>query len=119
MIIVLHRSIDFLPNWWTFDSLVDARVAAAQFLRAAAPEFAADARGHLLKAADIYDQFVKSTAICFENKDAFLGPWTGKSLADWTPENRAREVAILTSARTLDEQAIAEIDAAVNIEDGR
>jgi len=56
------------------------------------------------------------TSATFTKKDVFLGPWTGKSDNDWTPEVRTREKAILTQCKTLEAAAIAEIEKAVAAE---
>jgi hypothetical protein len=49
----------------------------------------------------------------FEDKNAFLGPWTGKKDQDWTPDARVRESALLTRCEELEAQAIDELRKAI------
>jgi len=42
----------------------------------------------------------------FERKGVFLGPWTGKSQADWTPEIRQREQELLLRATKIEAAAV-------------
>ncbi len=87
----------FFVSWWCFCSMADARVAAAKFLR----------ENGLGAAADLYQREVDLLGSAFESKDAFLGPWSGKSAADWTAETREREQEILKRARGIEERAAA------------
>lgn len=97
-------------NWWNFDCLCDSRTAAVKYLRASADLFTEPARVHILKAADLYEQERALAAkATFEDKNAFLGPWTGKKDQDWTPDVRVRESALLTRCEDLEAQAIAEL----------
>jgi len=103
-------------NWWLMDTLIDARGAATKYLRANASLFSPAAQAHLLKAAQLYDEELGVTSATFNKKDVFLGPWTGKSDKDWTPEVRTHEKALLAQCKTLEAQAIAEIEKALAAE---
>lgn len=100
------------PTWWTFDCLVDARRTAAKALRTFATSEPAAAE-HLLTAADRYEALVQALSVSYRDRNAFLGPWSGKKLADWTPEVRAREIALLGTAKRLDGEAIAALEKAL------
>jgi hypothetical protein len=47
------------------------------------------------------------------HKLAFLGPWSGKGIAQWSEEVRANERATLSTWRELETQAVAELEAAL------
>lgn len=77
----------FFVSWWNMDCLYDARIAAESFLRQNLDIT------DLSKAAHLYRQEVKTLhQVSVVAKEAFLGPWSGKSIADWTPEVRLREI---------------------------
>ncbi len=103
----------FQPSWWTFCVLADARMQASVYLRSIAPLFEGEAKAAIERAAEIYGQSAAVLGPVFGAKDAFFGPWSGKSIADWTDAVRTREVAILVRSRELDAQAIAEIEKAI------
>ena len=42
----------------------------------------------------------------FERKEVFFGPWSGKSIADWTPEVRRQEQELLLKAMEIETRAI-------------
>jgi hypothetical protein len=107
------RSNLFFVSWWNFDSLCDARHAAVLFLQDAAAVPGGDAGGALERAAALYRQEAELLCSVFPGKDAFLGPWSGKSESDWTDEVRAREREILSSALALESPAITEIEKAL------
>jgi len=101
-------------SWWCFDCLVDARRAAAQFLNDRAQESEGDLRAALTEAAQIHGQTARKAAdACFRQHEAFLGPWTGKTVDDWTPDVRDRERAILSEVEESDRRATAVLDRAV------
>ncbi|KKO11392.1 hypothetical protein LCGC14_0018730 [marine sediment metagenome] len=104
----------FFANWWCFGILVDARNTAAVFLREYADAAGDDqAATHIRKAADLYQQEGQLLGAFYGTKDAFIGPWSGKSAEDWTDEVRQREFAAIAQAHSLDRQAIAELEAAL------
>jgi hypothetical protein len=104
----------FHPSWWTFSSLADARAAAAKYVRDVAETLPPDARPALLRAADLYDQAAKVAGSIFVTRDAFLGPWSGKTFEQWDDATRQREIDLLTKLRTLDGAAVREIDEALS-----
>jgi len=109
-----QRESLLFSNWWCFSVLAGARGSAVTFLREYADAAGSDkAAKHLAKAVTIYAEAGEMFGGAFGDQDAFLGPWTGKQLADWTDEVRQREIEIITKAHELDRQAIAEIEAAL------
>lgn len=100
-------------NWWNFNTMADARDAAVTFLREAAAELGGRYASALRRAADAYQRECDLLGAVFAAKDAFLGPWSGKSIEDWSAAVRRREREILTQAREIEHAAIAEIEKAV------
>ncbi len=105
-----QRKSLFFVNWWCFDCLWDARQSAAAFLNEKASLFSEEAGLLLRRAAGIYSEELETLGIVFHQKEAFLGPWTGKSIDQWTPEVRAREAALLESVRAKESRALALLD---------
>jgi ankyrin repeat protein len=103
-----RRAQCFDVSKWNLNCLNDAHWAAAKYLRANAPLFDAESRFTLEKAASLYERFGQVTGNpTWGEKSVFLGPWSGKSIADWTPEVQQREIQILSDVRTMDRTAIA------------
>lgn len=96
----------FMVNWWNFMTLNDARTAAATFVRRGVRFADGDARTALQQAQARYQDEANVLMRAFRTQDAFLGPWQKKTVADWTPEVRAREVQMLSEARKLDAEAV-------------
>ncbi|UCD94269.1 MAG: hypothetical protein JSU69_10975 [Candidatus Zixiibacteriota bacterium] len=103
----------FFVGWWCFAALRDARDAAATFMIEHAGLLGEKCSKPLDKAAEIYGRLANMLAQPFRDRDVFLGPWTGKSINDWTPEVRRREIEILSEVRKHDAAAIFEIDRAL------
>jgi len=103
----------FFVGWWCFTNLVDARRQAATFLNDHADLFESKSRKLLYSAADIYRREVKLMGNVFKNQDAFLGPWSGKKIEDWTEEVRQCECDILNQVRQFDNEAVKQIDKAI------
>jgi hypothetical protein len=103
----------FFVSWWCFDALWDARRSAADFLAAEAATVDGEARAALERAAGLYRREADRCAAAFRARDAFLGPWTGKAIGDWTPEVRGRERQILGELRRLDAAAVADLEKAL------
>jgi len=103
----------FFCSWWTFDGLWDARKAAAAFLDAAAETFEGDGRAAVERAAALYRE---DAAALEAAQGDFLGPWTGKNVADWSAEVRSREQAVLLKACEIEGRAIAELEKALATE---
>jgi hypothetical protein len=112
----VQRASVFMVNWWNFDCLEDARRSAVGFLKDSAKLFDGKAANAILSAASIYER-ESNELLCpaFGRKDAFLGPWTGKSVADWTQETRAREADILSKCAALESEAIRHIETALSL----
>ena len=103
----------FFLNWWSFDVLTDARRRAPEYLTGRAPHLNAKARKAVERAAEIYKKESNLLWATFMAKSAFLGPWTGKKIKDWTPAVRNREQKVLAKAAALEAQAIAELEKAL------
>ena len=96
----------FHPSQFCYSTLLDARAAAAAFLREHAPLLEGQARAALERAADLYAQ-QRSHMISHEP------PWSKKPFAEWFVETRPRMRQLLTDALRIETDAIAQIDAAV------
>lgn len=107
------RAMLFFVSWWVFDVMADAREAAIRFLSAHAAEFSGAAQGAITTAAELYRQEQQMFARAFADKNAFFGPWSGKSITDWTPQVRQREAEILGECCNIEQQAIALLREAV------
>ena len=103
----------FFVSWWNFSSLADARVAAVRFLRESGALLSGQAEQSLAAAAEAYEREVSLLGSAFGSKDAFLGPWSGKTIADWTPEVRQHEREILMRAAEIETAAIGEMEKAL------
>lgn len=108
------RQLLLHTNAWNLMTMVDARHAAVTFLEENASLLEEPARQAVLRAAGAYRQaaaFLDSTP--FNKSGCFFGSWAGKSLKDWTPEVRRREVELLTKAEQFDTAAMAALQKAV------
>ncbi len=106
----------FFADWWNYEAFQDARTRAAAFLKDEAPNLGDKGRDAVLRAAALYEQEGKLLVAQIEKPEGFLGPWSGKGFADWTPAVREREQQILAQALGLERQAIAEIEASLKAE---
>lgn len=102
----------FFANWWVYSQWADAREAAVKFLAKAADEAGGEAGAVLRKAKQHYDEEAKLLGSIFGKQDAFLGPWSGKKIANWTPDVRKREQEILAEAAKLEATAVVEMEKA-------
>ncbi|HUW81463.1 MAG TPA: M56 family metallopeptidase [Phycisphaerae bacterium] len=103
-----------LGNAWCYESLIDARQAAAKYLRSIVEEFSPEAGAHLTAAADHYEKVadtLKPTA-----KHARY-PWQLKGQENWTEAMRQAQTAALKDALAFERQAVAEIQGALDAED--
>ena len=103
----------FFVSWWCFTSLLDARRQAAFFLNEHADLFVHPIRSILQKAASVFGEEARLLDDVFTSKEAFLGPWSGKGISEWTPELRAREQETLNRIREKDAAALLELDKAL------
>jgi len=67
----------------------------------------------LIREAGIYGRESELFRQAFRDRAAFFSPGTGKTTTDWTDAVRQREAEILLAAAKLEDQAIAEIEAAL------
>ncbi len=102
----------FFTSWLCLDNIADARKTAVSFLRDRASLLDAAAES-LNRAAAIYEEEGQTLADIFAAKDAFLGPWSRKSINDWTDSVRKREREILADLSSRESAAIAEIEKAL------
>lgn len=75
-----------------------------------------EAANALLRAAALYHEECRAfhaTMPPHGHGVAFLGPWTGKGIAQWSEEVHSNERHFLATWRELDTQAIAEFEAAL------
>ncbi len=100
----------FFVNAWNYQTLADARKHAVKYLKENAKLLPEPARKHLDRAEELYRQEVE---ILNSVPGTFRGPMGGKKLEKWTPADRKREAEILSKALKLEQQAIAEIEAAL------
>lgn len=105
-------------NAFTYGSLEHNRQFAVTYLRSIEAGFSPKAAGHLHKAADFYDK--SHQAIALERPDIKC-PWSLfpadlKGGADWTSGMRHTQAAVLREMASLDQQAIAEIQLALQAE---
>jgi hypothetical protein len=105
-----------LGNAYTYSCLIDARLAAARYLRGIAVEFKPAASAHLMKAADIYDGLQLS--LC-QGREAVPFPWALKNGATWTRKMRVMQAGLLKEAAAMDDRAVAELRAALVADEGR
>lgn len=105
-----QRKLLFFVDWWTFDSLADARSAADRFLRRNAEYFLGSQHRHLLQAAALYNEEARLLRSILSEKQAFLGPWTGKGFEHWTSGTRQREMSILNQVLSLETAAVGELE---------
>lgn len=99
-------------NFWIFESLIDARKAAAIYLRDVARDFPGDAQGHLTSAAENYEEMVEvlSPRPTWEIAPP---PWDTESVKAWTGAMRHEQARLLRQALTLECQALGEIKRAL------
>jgi len=98
-------------NWWNFDCLSEARGCAARYLRTRSNLFSGDGSKRLAQAAMVYEQSAKMLAEGLKQFNIADKPgWAQPDyMAKWTPEVRARQIAVLEQARDLDARGIGEL----------
>lgn len=104
------RRLLFFVNWWVFDCLADARVAAEKYLRRNEEYFYGSTHRHLLDAATVLGDEARLLRGAIADKQAFLGPWTGKNIEHWSGAVREREAALLARVLELESTAIGELE---------
>ncbi len=106
----------FHATWWNIDCWHSARSNAQSYLKELAAQLDGESANALLRAAGCYDEQCRrfhATMAPHGDSMAFLGPWTGKGIAQWSDEVRANERELLASFRELDALAIAELQASL------
>jgi hypothetical protein len=106
------KELLFFVSWWNYSCLYDARKAAVAFLRSSEDGPGGEA---MAEAADVYEQELDLLASAFENKDVFLGPWSGKTMQDWTEDVVVLEREILIDAMEMETEAIGHIRRAIGV----
>ena len=105
-----ERELLFFVSWWCFTNLIDARRAAVTFLRDHLDAISGEAREALSRAIGLYEEEINLLSPpSFERQEVFLGPWTGRSFGDWTPNMRRCEQELLMQALEIERAAIGEI----------
>ncbi|HQF39109.1 MAG TPA: hypothetical protein PK322_08330 [Opitutaceae bacterium] len=104
------RQLLFFVDWWAFDALADARAAAERFLRRNSEYFLGRQHRHLLQSADLFGEEARLLRRTLAEKQAFLGPWTGKSAEHWTALVREREAALLAHILAFETEAFGELE---------
>ncbi|MBK8269995.1 MAG: hypothetical protein IPK83_17535 [Planctomycetes bacterium] len=96
------------PNVWTYICLIDARAAAARYLRGVAPEYGPPGKS-LVSAAEFFEREVRILTEGYRFVPAEV------SFPDSMPpqEMRERQIEVLMKAKTLEEQAISELEKAL------
>ncbi|MDD5706567.1 MAG: M56 family metallopeptidase [Kiritimatiellae bacterium] len=104
-----------LGNAWCYESLIDARKAAARYLETVAPEFGDRAAKHLRTAATEYASLV--TALTDGARDcSTIAPYPWQEQQPWTDALRAAQARRLRMALEHERAAIAAIEKALAAE---
>ena len=106
----------FHCNWWNIDCLFSARHSAQGHLQEIAAQVGGETANALRRAASFYQEECRHFHATVPSRGhglAFLGPWSGKGIAEWNDEVSANEREFLSIWRELDTQAVAELEAAL------
>ncbi len=97
------RASLFSLDPWVFTSLIDARRAAATFLREWSIVLDGEPREAMRRAAGLYEDEARALSAFLPERKPIA------KLEDWTEESRRKEMDVLTQARGLEASAIAEL----------
>jgi hypothetical protein len=92
---------------WVGDNLISSRESAGRYLRKNSKLLGQPAEAHLLAAADAFEQVAHKIGSAARTSQGFT--FEGA----WPEDMQQREIAILKQCRALDEQAIAELQQAM------
>lgn len=95
-------------NAWCYQSLYDARAAAARYLAAERDACTADARPALSEAAELYERMA---GILLDEKACAPFPGT-RGAEEWTDDMRRTQVAVLRRLLDLEREAVARLQEA-------
>lgn len=101
-------------GWWNYVSLVDARHAAAAFLRENVSLLPEGAAGPLARAAGLYEQEAELLGAALAKRDVFTGSPEG-----WSKDRQERECKLLAQARSLESSAITQVEGALSLGEAR
>jgi hypothetical protein len=110
-----ERDSLFMVNWWNFEGMADARLHAAPFIRKAIPLFPDAARDHLEQAATVYENEARKLRAVLYGGECFTGPWTSRTIKDWTRATRQAEQELLGCAAEVETDAMKHIEAALAV----
>lgn len=97
-------------NAWIYYSLMHSRQAAARYLRSILAELPLDAAGHVLSAAETYEE----AALTLEqNRQYAPFKWELPEGASWDADMRQAEVAALREVLRLERRAVEKMEAAL------
>jgi len=102
-------------NWWMYVNLIDARRCAGCFLRLISPEFTPQAAGHLVLAAEAYEEMASVVLPAARPAGLPASPlsvWPGW-VPEWTGECRAEQARCVANALELERRALREIEEAL------
>jgi hypothetical protein len=99
-----------LGNAYINECLIDARRAAAIYLRSAAVELGSPAAPPLRRAADHYDRLWRTLD---KKRELAPYPWQVTPARPWTAAMRQSQAGLLEEAQALERSAVAEIEAAL------
>ena len=100
----------FFVDWWNYEAFANARDQAVVFLQGSVDVLGGKSGEAVGRAAALYGEEAQLQKTAFGNPPAFLGPWTGKSVKDWSDDTRMRERDILAQAEHIEGQAIGELE---------
>ena len=103
-------------NAYIYYCLVDARTRAAGYLKSVQAQFTGEPPAHLAKAAELYGQITQRLSNPCPTEIAPM-PGMMKEAQRWTQDMRNRQAKILEECRSLEKQAISEIEKALALMD--
>lgn len=96
-------------SYWTFIGLHDARQKAAPYLRSIMELFP-ESTDSLAQAAGLFQHIGEMTGQTIHDGQIFPAFYQPDAMTKWTPGVRRREIELLNTVRSLDQQAIAALE---------